>query len=216
MKKSILILLLLTAGAVNAQFGIKGGANFSNVDGEIGNMELDTKISYHIGAFYEISLNSSFSFQPEVIFSVQGADVDSNHSLDEIDLKYINIPMLLKVYLTPKFSIEAGPQFSYLISDNLKNMETEDFDFALAGGVSVYLTNTLFLLGRYVYGLSVFSKVAEVIYKNSHHSIVMNIYLFSVCKGYDLFDNLHISQNLPMSQTVCYQQFSIRKIFVYM
>lgn len=171
MKKSILILLLLTAGAVNAQFGIKGGANFSNVDGEIGNMELDTKISYHIGAFYEISLNSSFSFQPEAIFSVQGADVDSNHALDEIDLKYLNIPMLLKVYLTPSVSIEAGPQFSYLIDDNLKNVKTEDFDFALAGGISVYLTNTLFIQGRYVHGLSEFSKDAEVKNKNIQLSL---------------------------------------------
>lgn len=171
MKKSILVLLLLTAGFVNAQFGIKGGVNFSDIEGKIGSMELDTKISYHIGAFYEIGMGNTFSFQPEVIFSVQGADVDSNHSLDEIDLKYINIPMLLKVYLTPKFSIEAGPQFSYLISDNLKNIETEDFDFALAGGISVYLTNSLFLQGRYVHGLSEFSKEAEVKNKNIQLSL---------------------------------------------
>lgn len=171
MKKSILILLLLTAGVVSAQFGIKGGANFSNIDGKIGNMELDTKISYHIGAFYEININSSFSFQPEAIFSVQGADVDSNHALDEIDLKYLNIPMLLKVYLTPSVSIEAGPQFSYLIDDNLKNVKTEDFDFALAGGISVYLTNTLFIQGRYVHGLSEFSKDAEVKNKNIQLSL---------------------------------------------
>lgn len=172
MKKSVLVLLLLTAGFVNAQFGIKGGANFSNIEGKIGSMELDTKISYHIGAFYEIGMGNTFSFQPEVIFSVQGADIDSNHSLDEIDLKYINIPMLLKVYLTPKFSIEAGPQFSYLTSNNLKNViETEDFDFALTGGFSVYLTNTLFLQGRYVHGLSEFSKDAEVKNKNIQLSL---------------------------------------------
>ncbi len=171
MKKSILFLLLLSASFVSAQFGIKGGANFSNIDGKIGGMELDTKISYHLGAFYEININSSFSFQPEAIFSVQGADVDSNHTLDEIDLKYLNIPMLLKVYLGSSLSIEAGPQFSYLIDNNLKNVDTEDFDFALAGGISVYLTNTLFIQGRYIYGLSEFSKDAEVKNKNIQLSL---------------------------------------------
>lgn len=172
MKKSILVVLLLTAGFVNAQFGIKGGVNFSDIDGEIGSIELDTKISYHIGVFYEIGIGNTFSFQPEAIFSVQGADVDSNHRLDEVELKYINIPMMLKAYITPNFSIEAGPQFSYLTSDNLKNViETEDFDFALAGGVSVYLTNSLFLQGRYVHGLSEFSKDAEVTNKNIQLSL---------------------------------------------
>lgn len=171
MKKIVLILLLLTAGLANAQFGIKGGANFSNIDGKMGGMELDTKISYHIGAFYEVTIGSSFSFQPEVIFSVQGADIDSSHALDEIDLKYINIPMLMKIYLTPSLSIEAGPQFSYLTSHNLKNYKTEDFDFALAGGLSVYLTNSLFIQGRYVHGLSEFSKDAEVKNKNIQLSL---------------------------------------------
>lgn len=172
MKKTVLVLLLLTAGIANAQFGIKGGVNFSDIDGKIGSMELDTKISYHIGAFYEIGISNSFSFQPEAVFSIQGADIDSNSSLDEIDLKYINIPMLLKIYLTPKLSIEAGPQFSYLTSHNLKNViKTEEFDFALAGGISLYITNSLFLQGRYVHGLSEFSKDAEVTNKNIQLSV---------------------------------------------
>lgn len=172
MKKSILVLILFTATLVNAQFGIKGGANFSSIDGKIRNIELDTKISYHIGIFYEIRLGNTFSFQPEAIYSVQGADIDSNHRLDEIDLQYINFPLLLKANLFPKLSLEAGPQFSYLTSDNLKNViKTEKFDFALAGGVTVNITNSLFIQGRYVYGLSEFSKDAEIKNKNIQLSL---------------------------------------------
>lgn len=173
MKKLLIAVLLLISGITHAQLGIKGGANFSNIDGEIGGAELETKISYHIGVFWELPIVEGLSFQPEFLYSVQGANIDSSHPLDNIDLKYLNVPMMLKLYImSHKLSIEAGPQFGYLTDHNLdKIIETEDFDFSLAGGISVYVTKNIFIQGRYIAGMSEFSKKAEVKNKNIQLSL---------------------------------------------
>src|SRR5690606_41886120 len=67
-----------------------------------------------------------------------------------VDLKYVNVPVMLKLYImSHKLSIEAGPQFGYLTDHNLGNViETEDFDFSLAGGISFYITKNIFIQGR--------------------------------------------------------------------
>src|SRR5690554_986053 len=173
MKKTLIAALLLIAGVTQAQIGIKGGANFSNIDGKIGGTEFETKISYHIGAFWEIPILDGLAFQPEILYSVQGANIDSSHTLDNIDLKYLNVPMMLKLYImSHKLSIEAGPQFGYLTDHNLdKVIETEDFDFSLAGGISVYVTKSIFIQGRYIAGMNEFSKDAEVKNRNIQLSL---------------------------------------------
>lgn len=173
MKKLLIAVLLLIVGVTHAQLGIKGGANFSNIDGKIEGIKLETRISYHIGAFWEIPIIEGLSLQPELLYSVQGADIDSSHPLDNVDLKYVNVPVLLKLYImSHKLSIEAGPQFGYLTDHNLGNViETEDFDFSLAGGISFYITKNIFIQGRYIAGMSEFSKEAEVKNRNIQLSL---------------------------------------------
>ncbi len=165
MKKLVLVLFLATAGITHAQFiqfGVKGGVNFANIKSD--KIDYSNRTSYHVGALLEISVFQNMTFQPELLYSVQGAEQSGKPT---IDLKYVNVPMMLKFYLiSNKLSIEAGPQFGFLVDNNLnKTYEAEDFDFSAGGGLALNLTRSIFVQARYMVGMSELSKKAEA--KNS-------------------------------------------------
>lgn len=167
MKKLILIFAFFIIGQThsNAQmlkFGVKAGANFASLEGD-GVEGLDTYTSFHFGALLELKLFENFSVQPELLYSSQGAKVNSD-AFDDINFNYVTVPVLAKFYLiSDKLSVEAGPQFSFLIDDNVSDQfKTESFDFAAVGGLGLNITNNIFAQARYVVGLTEASKEAEV------------------------------------------------------
>lgn len=106
-----------------AQFGVKAGVNQAVLRGEVGG-GADYQTSYHVGIFYEAKIFGPVSVQPELLYSLQGAQARSlvrNLSLEEFDTKldYLILPVLAKVTIGPLF-VEAGPQFSYLVSSSDK------------------------------------------------------------------------------------------------
>jgi hypothetical protein len=118
MKKIILTVAAVCAfGFANAQetkFGVKGGLNLANFSGDI--EDGSTLAGLNIGVFAEIKLSDKFVFQPEVLFSGQGAD--SNEG--SFNLNYINVPLMMKYYVADKFNFEAGPQIGFLTSAKIK------------------------------------------------------------------------------------------------
>lgn len=162
MKKIFAILLLLIGStAVQAQIslGIKAGANFSDLDGSSGT---STRTGFHAGAILELKYNN-FAIQPELLYSMQGAKVTYAGAKD-IDLSYVTVPVLAKYYILPDtFSIEAGPQFAFLVDDNLENtFKSQSFDFAAVGGVGLNITKSFFAQAHYVVGLTEVSTNASV------------------------------------------------------
>lgn len=163
MKKLFLAVSLLFIGATasNAQdlkFGAKVGANFSNLNGD--EIKGDNLTSFHVGALVEVNIFENFSIQPELMYSSQGTEIEN----EKLKLDYVSIPVLAKFYLiTDKLSFEAGPQFSFLINDDVKGQfEAKTFDFAAVGGLSYHLTSVIFVQARYVAGLTYTSKDASV------------------------------------------------------
>ena len=165
MKKVIvLFVLLLSVNSLNAQmlkFGVKAGANFSNLEGDT--VEGSTYTSFHFGGVVEISLLENLSLQPELLYSSQGTKVDEA-GIKDINYNYITVPVLAKFYLTSKkLSLEAGPQFSFLVDQNLEDQyEAESFDFGVAAGLGYNITENFFVQARYVAGLTEANKDAEV------------------------------------------------------
>lgn len=171
MKKLLLLTLFLTIGTMTAnaqgvRFGLKGGANFAKLEGD--NVDSDNLTSWYGGAFVELNIVPSFSIQPEVLYSSQGAKVDSG---DDIKLDYINVPVIAKFYVLPDLlALEAGPQFGFLVNDNFEDslngigtqFEAESFDLGLIGGASINITDNFFANARYVLGLTEVSKDAEI------------------------------------------------------
>ncbi|RAR51033.1 porin family protein [Flavobacterium lacus] len=167
MKKLMIVLAFLILGVTqsNAQmlkFGVKAGANFASLEGD-GVEGLDTYTSFHFGALLEVKVFENFSIQPELLYSSQGAKVNEENVKD-INFNYITVPVLAKFYLiSEKLSVEAGPQFSFLIDDNVGDQfESESFDFAAVGGLGFQFTENFFAQARYVAGLTDTTKDAEV------------------------------------------------------
>lgn len=175
MKKIILTAALILgfttyAQAQFLQFGLKGGVNLSNfTGGKMEGFDFNSITSFHGGLVVEMNLIDNFSIQPELLYSTQGSEIEGLGEQIKNELGYISIPVLAKFYLTPgKLSIEAGPQFSFLLDErnDVDMSDAESFDFGLAGGLSYKITKNIFISGRYIAGLTEVNKDAEV--KNSN------------------------------------------------
>lgn len=173
----IAIISLLSIGGVQAQeffnFGVKGGVNFATITGDDAD-ELDAKMKtgFHLGVFAEIMISDKFGIQPEVLYSAQGAksEVAFFEEFGNVDVKikldYISVPVMLKYFVAPGFSLEAGPQFSFLTKSEIEaefqgETETEDleddtesFDLGGAVGIGYGLPQGFLVQARYVMGFS--------------------------------------------------------------
>lgn len=170
MKKTILVAALLfilsySAQAQLLQIGAKAGLNYANFSGT--DIQTDAITSYHAGLIAEIKLLDKFAIQPELLYTTQGATYNTVLGDVKNELGYIAIPVLAKIYLSKSFSLELGPQASFLLSEK-NNFDVEDpntFEFAVDAGLSFKITKNIFLQGRYVLGLTEVSPNADA--KNS-------------------------------------------------
>nr|WP_159024301.1 porin family protein [Formosa sp. L2A11] len=158
------------------QLGVKGGVNFSKLSGDDFE-DVDSRTSFNAGLVAELPISERFSFQPEIFYSGQGFDIlerDQDNVFDtsdnvEYQLDYIQVPLLLKVYLIKGLSVEAGPQFGFKINEefdadpnsdggdlNVNNEDSyvKDFDTNLAFGTSYKFDSGVFLSARYTMGLT--------------------------------------------------------------
>jgi len=173
--KKIIFLFAALAGsfAMQAQgihFGVKAGANFANFSGDI---DSDGITNFHAGAVLELNVVPTFSVQAEGLFSSQGgkAKYDDGGAIavaKDINLDYIAVPVMAKFYILPdRFSVMAGPQFSFLVSDADDILETKKFDLAAAGGVELKIIAGLFAQARYTIGLNNVNDNGNIDIKNN-------------------------------------------------
>jgi hypothetical protein len=174
MKRNVLIIAALLTGFASFaqawtsefQFGARGGANFATVAGDDYESP-DSRTSFYAGLVAEAPLSDRLSLQPEVFYSGQGFDItDEENAVDaEFQVDYIQVPVLLKVYLVDGINIHAGPQFGFKINEEVDfdpnedegDFDTDsikDFDFQLASGVEYKFPGGFFIQGRYTYGFS--------------------------------------------------------------
>lgn len=170
MKKSIFLTIALLFLAANSQaqllkLGAKAGLNYANFSGT--EIQTDAITSYHAGLVAEIKLLDKFAIQPELLYTTQGATYNTALGDFKNELGYIAIPVLAKIYLSDSFSLEVGPQASFLLSkkNDFDVNDANTFDFAIDAGLSFKITKNLFVQGRYVLGLTEVSPDADA--KNS-------------------------------------------------
>ena len=177
MKKLLLIAAVAVSGftSANAQdinWGAKAGLNFASIAGD-GTEELSGKTGFHIGFLAEMILTDQFAIQPEILYSTQGAKGEISESefnaKQQLNLNYVNIPIMAKYYIMDGLNLELGPQVGFLVTAEANYEETaegesfsesEDIkdelnstDLALAGGLG-YKMGKIFLNARYGVGLS--------------------------------------------------------------
>jgi hypothetical protein len=133
-KPAILFLMVCSfalAGRAQVQMGVKGGLNFSEmltsgnpttlVDGNAQNMRYYPYTTFHGGVFFSIPLGKKWVFQPELVYSSQGATSKPEKdylvtATEDYRLGYLNLPLLIKYKLPAGFFVETGPQAGFLLS----------------------------------------------------------------------------------------------------
>jgi Outer membrane protein beta-barrel domain len=168
MKKLFLsiVIIVFTIVSLNAQasFGAKAGVNFSNLSED--DMDWKSKTGFNIGLFVEVEITDLFLFQPEILFSTQGAKIEESGAELKINTTVVNVPLMFKYKAAEKFYIEAGPQIGFLtkaemeftydgdsVTEDVKD-DAKSIDFSLNFGLSIDVIESLFVGARYSFGLS--------------------------------------------------------------
>ena len=196
MKKLIIFTVIALFGFtnVNAQdinFGAKAGVNFASITGDDVD-DLESRTSLHIGIVTEFVISDTFSFQPELLYSTQGA-TDSGDGWEEtLKLDYINLPLMAKYYVSEGFSLEAGPQIGFLLnaewdweedgdsgSEDIKD-EVKGIDFGVNLGVGYKMESGLNFGARYNLGLSDINDIDEGDFDEGDFSIKNSVIQVSI------------------------------------
>ena len=192
MKKVLLTAAIAVLGftsikAQNVSFGAKAGMNISTIGGDFGNYgdywdgdasdNVKSRVGFHVGGLAEIMINEKFAIQPEILFSSQGFKTEyssgSERAESNVNLSYINVPVMAKFFPIENLSIEAGPQVGFLVSakedyeytdsDFPEYNESSDedvkdsvngIDFSMNIGVGYELDMGVFFQARYCFGMS--------------------------------------------------------------
>ena len=191
--------LSLTSDAQNLSvphYGIKLGVNYSTLnftqynylffglkkptDGYAKPTTTHT-VESNVGAYIDLKLSANWHLCNTVSFSSIGAitNLDQTWETDTIRtygnkeetyfMDYITLDPTFKYYVNDRFTLNIGPSISYLITNNVKRVVTEegveriqetydgeivevnDIDAGLNIGISVYLTDHLYIeLNRYI------------------------------------------------------------------
>lgn len=138
----------------SVQLGIKAGANYANVTGS--NLKTSPIVNYHAGLVAKIGISKGLSFQPELLYSTQGASYETPLSDYKNELGYINIPAMLQIHFSKSISLEIGPQVGFLLSEknNFDVQKSNTFDFTANAGLGLKITNSIFAQARYGIGLT--------------------------------------------------------------
>lgn len=161
-------LLLASQAFAQVQFamGLKGGLNLAKFDISQGVSNIENRTGFHGGAFALLKI-TKIGIQPELQFSKQGSSFRANTTDIEANFDYINVPIMLKLYLAAGLNLQVGPQFGFLSTSELietvgsvktikdaKNLLGKDSDMSLAVGAGWDLPFGLMIEARYVVGLS--------------------------------------------------------------
>ncbi len=196
MKKVLLLAVAAIVGLgaqAQLQFGGKVGFDMTHFWGD--NVEHGMKPSYQAGLVMEYKATPKFAIAPEVVFASQGGHFETSKAvtlplLGTIEGKtkvtyntnYVNVPVMLKYYVIPDFSIDFGPQLGINVYSKVTNEVsvngkgksaatdlkdyTNTIDFGLGLGGTYNLTENAFIQARYTLGLTpvfkeTFSKEAK-------------------------------------------------------
>lgn len=180
MKKLFLLAIAVigftfSSQAQDIKFGFKGGINLATINGDDVADQIDGRTGYHIGAVLQLSILETFAIQPELLYSAQGTD--------DTDIDYINIPVLAKLKFAKFFSVEAGPQFGFVVNDGFEDIpgpveagvEAKSFDLSAAIGAGVEFGGFFGQL-RYNYGFT--DVVDDFDGRNSNFQVSVGYYIF--------------------------------------
>jgi len=164
----LIFLFALSANAQSINYGLSLGANLTSIKGN--GLSDSYYAGFIAGGFARMELNEKWNFQPEILFnyanSKKAADFLNFYNYrgyananTEIRLNYISVPLLFGYKLNKRFTINAGPQYSFLVYDD-ENLVIADKavafkrnDFGAVAGLQLKIENIRFF-ANYVFGFA--------------------------------------------------------------
>lgn len=151
------VLVLPQIAAADVRFGIKAGANVANVNGDFGAAleNWQSTLGFCGGIFLELNLGRVLTIQPEVLYTMKGADTGTG----KLTFDYLEIPILLKLRI-PTGSLHpfvfAGPAFGFTLRaliDGVKISDMPSADYSGVLGAGLQLGRSIHIDARYTMGL---------------------------------------------------------------
>ena len=145
------------------KLGFKGGLNISNfLSSDIEDQSYRT--SFHVGFLSEIMLSEKVSFQPELLYTTQGASYETALADYKNELGYIVIPAMLQIHLSKSITLDMGPQVGFLLNEknNFDVQKSNTFDASANAGLGLKITNSIFAQARYCVGLTELKPNSEI------------------------------------------------------
>lgn len=184
----ILIGLITPMSMAQNESGVKGGVNFSNlIQNEVEDENM--RIGWHAGFYSKMELSSGLFIMPELLFSTKGTSVEygigGSTGQTDLNLYYIDVPVLLGINLTDQLALHVGPYVSYLVDTQINTEgdfgsdqvevdrdHLKSFDYGLSGGLA-FDFGAAAVGARYNYGLSKLadSDGAELVIGDSQNSV---------------------------------------------
>lgn len=140
------------------RFGAKVGLNMSTfINKDF--FDVTPKIGGYVGGLVEIPITDEIYAQPEMIISVQGADIGPGN----LNLIYLHVPLMGKYHITEEIAAEFGPQIGFVLSDNasdylnnvtLGELKSKTLQLALNFGGGYRLDDNIYLQARFSLGLT--------------------------------------------------------------
>jgi len=168
--------IVAVPAAAHAQVsgGVRAGVNLANLS--IDNsppFDLENLAGLVAGGFLTLPLNGVFAFQPEVLYSRQGAKFHDQDVTARTKIDYVQVPALARVRLGtrsplsvlfgPSFGFKTGARFSTTGTPTDDSQDLGDqikgFDFGLAAGAGLDVGH-LVVDARYTWGLTNIAKAA--------------------------------------------------------
>jgi long-subunit fatty acid transport protein len=164
---TILLACLLLSGvstrAQSVRLGLKAGANYSGLTSVVSPYDADRlarKAGLLVGATASFAINQRFSVQPELLFSMQGAQAASNGDF-KYNLNYLSLPVVGRLKVGGLF-LEGGPRLGFLLSAHnqhgtySRNIRPgmKKLDLGYAAGLGYMLSDNLEVGFRYQGGVS--------------------------------------------------------------
>lgn len=152
------------------KLGLVAGVNISNIiDIDNSNFSTQTKAGLNIGGSLDIPIVYPLAFEGEVLYSQKGYSATTPDGDFTQRNNFIDVPLLAKIQLAPRFNFVIGPQISFLTStqnvyrngfntvvEDVYNREADGYTKSLVDGVvgvGIDIAPNVELRGRYTLDL---------------------------------------------------------------
>ena len=133
-----LLLVGMQAKSQGFYGGVRGGMNVASFTQTTGSSAV---VRGNFGGFMGFQFGSVVGLQVEALYSFQGAKLSGGSFLGDIDvqLDYLKVPILAKIYLIKGLNVEGGVSFNILTSalvDGTPFQGFSGFDFSIPVGLA--------------------------------------------------------------------------------